>query len=124
MGQDLPGLGVLLDGEREQQALDGDEPVAGLVGRLLGGVEEPQQLAGRLRLGGRAGDLRLPGDDGVDLARGPRADLPPARSISPAAMPSGSSSSTLRICSGVNCGWPSRIAMVCAACRKPCARSV
>ena len=52
------------------------------------------------------------------------ADLPPARSISPAAMPSGSSNSAFRICSGVNCGCPSRIAMVCAACRKPCARSV
>ena len=49
---------------------------------------------------------------------------PPALSMSPDASPSPSSSSTLRMCSGVNCWLPSRRAIACADCTKPRARSV
>ena len=49
---------------------------------------------------------------------------PPAARIRPAAAPSSSSSSAFSRCSGVNCWWKSRMAMVCAAWRKPFARSV
>ena len=49
---------------------------------------------------------------------------PPAARISPAAAPCSSSSSAFSRCSGVTRWWYSRMAMVCAACRKPLARSV
>ena len=51
-------------------------------------------------------------------------ELPPARSIRPPARPSLSSSSTLSICSGENCWWPSRMASDWADWMKPRARSV
>src|SRR5262249_19397038 len=51
-------------------------------------------------------------------------EFPPARSISPAARPSGSSSSTFSRCSGANCWWPSRSASDWADWTKPRARSV
>ena len=57
-------------------------------------------------------------------ARRAALSLPPAARIRPAAAPSLSSSNALSRCSGVNCGWNSRIAMVCAAWMKPRARSV
>ena len=44
--QDLGGLGVLLHGEREQQPLGGDEGVAGLLGDLLGRVEDLARSSG------------------------------------------------------------------------------
>ena len=68
--EDAAGLGLLLDRQREQHALDRDEAVAGLLGRLLGGVEEAHQLAGRLRLRGGARDLRLLGEPLLDRRMG------------------------------------------------------
>ena len=49
---------------------------------------------------------------------------PPAARIRPEAAPSSSSSSAFSRCSGVIRWWKSRMAMVCAACRNPRARSV
>ena len=43
-----------LHGQRQQQALDRDELVAGLVGNLLGGVEHPRQLGRKINLPGTA----------------------------------------------------------------------
>ena len=43
LGQDVGGLGRLLDGERGQQALDRDEAVAGLLGHVLGGRKDLRQ---------------------------------------------------------------------------------
>ena len=39
----LPGLAVLVEREREQEPLDGDVAVAGLLGDLLGLVEYARQ---------------------------------------------------------------------------------
>ena len=66
LGQDLAGFRVLLDGECQQHALDGDEGIARLLGGFLGGVEEAHQLARRLRLRGRAGHFRLLGEPLLD----------------------------------------------------------
>ena len=86
VGEDLAGLGVLLDRERQQQPLDGDEGVAGLLGGLLGG--------GRTRAPARGVEMRLAGAAARDLRQLVRArprsrasasrGSPPARSISPA----------------------------------------
>ena len=58
------------------------------------------------------------------LAASASRERPPALSIRPAARPSSSSRRTLRICSGVNCWWFSRIASDWALWMKPRARSV
>ena len=52
LGQDLAGLAVLLDREREQQPLDRDEAVAGLLAGLLGGVEHARQRRIEIDLAG------------------------------------------------------------------------
>ena len=41
----MPASACLLDRQRQQQALDGDEAVAGLLGDLLGRVEDARELA-------------------------------------------------------------------------------
>ena len=112
-------------GQRQQQPLDGDELVAGLVGDLL----RPCRTT-RARSGARYNWPAPPPDtfgrlaSTCSMAAKASPGRPPARWISPAAMPSGSSSSTLRRWSGPNCWWPSRKARLCAACTKPFARSV
>ena len=62
------GVG-LLHGQGQQQALDGDELVAGLVGDLLGGVEHARQLGRQVDLAGPAaghlGPLRQRELDGL-----------------------------------------------------------
>src|SRR4029077_1633766 len=60
----------------------------------------------------------------ASTARKTSRELPPARSISPLAKPSGSSSRTFSRCSGANCWCPSRKASDWADCTKPRARSV
>ena len=74
LAEDLAGLAVLLHREREQQPLDGDEAVAGLLAGLLGGVEHPRQRRIEIDLAGAAagnlgplGERRL--DGGQRLAR-------------------------------------------------------
>ena len=52
-GQDLARLAVLLERERQQQPLDRDVAVAGLLGHLLGLVEDPRQRRARDRLARR-----------------------------------------------------------------------
>jgi hypothetical protein len=44
--QDFPGVAVLLQRDGEQQPFDGDEAVAGLLGDLLGVVEQPRRRRG------------------------------------------------------------------------------
>ena len=56
--QDLAGLGALLHRQREQQALDGDEGVAGLLGDLLRVVEDARRRRRQVELAG-AGALHL-----------------------------------------------------------------
>ncbi len=59
LGQDFSGLGILVQRQRQQQPLDGDEAVAGLLGRLLGGIEQARGLRRQIDLpGARAGHLR------------------------------------------------------------------
>ena len=54
IGQNLSGFAVLFQREREQQPLDRDETVAGLLARLLGGVEDPRQRRIEIDLAGAA----------------------------------------------------------------------
>ena len=53
LGEDFSRLAVLLQREREQQPLDGDETVAGLLAGFLGGVEDTRQTPARDRSGRR-----------------------------------------------------------------------
>ena len=125
LAQDLAGLVVLLDREREQQPLDGDEAVARLLAGLLGGVEHARE---------RRLEIELPGPAAFDLRdawrapprprSAPRASARRSGRSGPPPSPSGSSSSTFSRCSGANCWWPSRRASDCADCTKPRARSV
>ena len=58
LGENLSGVAVLLQRDGEQQPLDGDETVAGLLGDLLGVVEQPRGRAGEIDLAGaRPGHL-------------------------------------------------------------------
>ena len=72
--ENFAGLVGLLERERKQQPLDGHETVAGLLARLLGGIEDPRQGGIEIDLPGTAaGDLRAFGehclDGGQSLAR-------------------------------------------------------
>ena len=75
-GEDLAGLAVLLERQRQQQPLDGDEAVAGLLGDLLRLVEHARERGIEIDLSGPAarhlralGERRL--DGGKRLARAP-----------------------------------------------------
>ena len=116
--------GVRLHGERDQQTLDGDEAVAGLLGQLLRGGEDLGRGACEIELpGSAAADLRQRRERALDTCQRVRG-RPPAAAIRLDAMPSGSSRRTLRMCSGVNCWCPSASAKVCADWMKPRTRSV
>ena len=52
------GVAVLVERDREQQPLDGDEAVAGLLGDLLGAVEQPRGAGREIDLA-RAGARNL-----------------------------------------------------------------
>ena len=80
IGEDLSGLGRLVHRQREQQPLDRDEGIAGLLRDLLGRIEEPRRRRREIELpGARALHARqfLQRDLGLDqrLAR------PSARAI-------------------------------------------
>ena len=65
--QGAPRIGGGIHGERKQQALHGDELVAGLVGDLLGRVEGTRQLRREVDLAGAAArDLGAPGQRPLD----------------------------------------------------------
>ena len=124
-GLQRAGGGRVGRGQRHQQPVLRDVLVAGLGRGLLRGVQHAHQFRGDLRLSrARSLHLRLPRELGLHARRPPAFGSPPAVRISPAAAPSSSSSSALSRCSGVIRWWKSRIAMVCAACRNPRARSV
>ena len=73
--QDLAGLAVLLEREREQQPLDGDEAVAGLLGDLLGVVEQPRGRGRQIDLAGAAaGHLRHLAERRLDRRQAPAAN--------------------------------------------------
>ena len=72
LGQDLAGLGILLDRERKQKALDGHVGIARLLGDLLGGVEHSPERRLQIDLAGAAaldlgalGERRLVGGQGL-----------------------------------------------------------
>ncbi len=93
--QDLARIGVLLDGQREQQALDGDERCRRPSAPRFGRVENARQFAAEIELRSVAADTC-----GILLraASTPaRTALlsPPARSIRPEPRPWSSSISTL-----------------------------
>ena len=70
-GQDLAGVAVLVERERQQQPLDGDEAVAGLLGDLLGVVEDARQRRVEIDLAGAAArDLRPLGERRLDRLQG------------------------------------------------------
>ena len=74
LAQDLAGLVVLLERERKQQPLDGDETVARLLAGLLGGVEHARQRRIEIELPGPAAlDLGALGERRLDGAAEPRA---------------------------------------------------
>ena len=123
-GQNLAGLAVLLDCEREQQPLDGDKGVSGLLAGFFGGVEHPRERRLQIELPCPPPSTLGRLASAASTARNASRELPPERSISPLAKPSGSSSSTFSRWSGANCWWPSRRAKDCADCTKPRARSV
>ena len=58
LGEDLRGLGRLLHRQRLQQALDGDEAVAGLLRQLLGGRENLGERLRKIELAVAAFDAR------------------------------------------------------------------
>ena len=65
--QNLSGLAVFLERERQQQALDGDVAVAGLFRDLLGLIEYPRERRCQIDLASAAArDLRQLGESGLD----------------------------------------------------------
>ncbi len=56
--QDLAGIGVLVDHQREQHALDRDEGVAGLLGGRFCRIENARQFAAQIKLRAVAAHLR------------------------------------------------------------------
>src|SRR5262249_59810426 len=57
--QDLSGLAVLVEGEREQQSLDRHVAIAGLFGGLLRGIEHARRSGREIELpGAAAGNFR------------------------------------------------------------------
>ena len=88
LGQDLAGLGILLDRERKQQALDGDVAIARLLGDLLGGVEHAPERRLQIDLAGAAafdlgalGKRRLVGGQGLTRAAARAVDEPGGQSF-------------------------------------------
>ena len=66
LGQNFPRLAVLLQGEGEQQPLDGDKTVAGLLAGFLGGVEDARQSRIEIDLAcAAATDFRPLGERGI-----------------------------------------------------------
>ena len=68
-GQDLAGLAVLLDREREQEPLDGDERVSRLLAGFLRGVEHPRERWLQIELPCPAFDLGTFGERSLDGAQ-------------------------------------------------------
>ena len=65
--EDLSGFAVLLQRQRQQQTLDSDEAVAGLLARFLGGLEHPRQRRIEIDLPGTAArHFRALGERGLD----------------------------------------------------------
>ena len=125
LGQRLAGLGVLLDREREQQPLDRDEAVAGLLGGLLGGVEDARELRRRDRPGRRrrrrpSAAWRAPPRRRCSAWR----ELPPARSIRPGRQALGVVEQHLEQMLGRELLMALAQGQDCADCTKPRARSV
>ena len=124
VGEDLRGLGVLLDREREQQPLDRDEAVAGLLGDLLGGLEDPGERLREIDLAaaaaGHLGQRReRPLGRGKRLARAAAGALDQARR-----QPLGVVEQHLQQVLGRELLVAARRAPVCADWMKPRARSV
>ena len=68
--KDLAGVAVLFKRNREQQPLDGDVAVAGLLGDLLGVVEQPRGGLRQIDLAGPAArDLRQLAERFLDAAQ-------------------------------------------------------
>ena len=66
LGENFPRLAIFLQCEGEQQPLDGDETVAGLLAGFLGGVEDARQSRIEIDLArAAAADFRPPGERGV-----------------------------------------------------------
>ncbi len=66
LGQDLSGVAVFLERQRQQKPLDGDEGIAGLVGDLLRLVENPRHRGREVELArAAAGDFRHFGKRGL-----------------------------------------------------------
>ena len=90
LGENLARLAVLLQREREQQPLDGDETVAGLLAGFFGGVENAGQRRRQDRSGRRRRrELSASWPSAASTACKAWRELPPERSIRPAASPSG-----------------------------------
>ena len=123
--QDLAPPRVAFSARGQQQPLDGDELVAGLVGDLLGLVE----YAGELRREIDAGRRRRPRPWAAWRAHarprsGRRLALPPAAGSGRRPCPPGRRAALSRGARAPNCWWPSRMARPCADWTKPLARSV
>src|SRR5690606_37799390 len=57
-GQDLAGITVLFNDQREQQPLDRDKAVASLLGSAFGGVEHTSEFTAQIQLAGIARNAR------------------------------------------------------------------
>ena len=67
VGENFSGFALPLERQRQQEALGTHEAVAGLLARLLGGIEDPRE--GRIKIdlpGAAAGDLRPLGQHRLD----------------------------------------------------------
>ncbi len=120
----VPASLVFSSASAEQQPLDGDEAVAGLLAGLLGRIKGAGELGRQIDLPGTAtADLR-------HLVQGVLGRLQNCTGIAAGAVdqtgsqPSLSSSRTFRRCRVENCWCPSRITSDCADWMKPLERSV
>ena len=89
LAEDLAGFAVFLQRQRQQQPLDGDEAVAGLLAGLLGRVEHARQRGVEIDLPGAAArDFRALGERRLDVAAAPGANCRRSgRSGPPPALP-------------------------------------
>ena len=98
----LRGVGALLERQREQQTLDGDVGVAGLLRDLLGVVEEPRRGGRHIELAGARPCTFGSFASAASVLAAPRASAAGAVD-KPGGEPFLVVEQTLRRCSGVNC---------------------
>ena len=123
LAENAAGLAVLLQRQAQQQPLDRDKAVAGLLGGLFRRIEGARHVGGKIDLPGAASRNFRQLLERILGGLEDRARVTAGAVDQTAASPSLSSSKTLSMCSDEN-RCPSRMASDCADWTKPRARSV